>query len=151
MPMTRSWLRGACVVLALVSSARTQAAAQTASSTDDDVKARVEARLVDAGLATVRVDVRHGTVALSGAVESLWQKDQAIRQARKVRDVTLVVSAVAVSRRENDDAIALDIVADVTRSSYFSIFDDVSVRVDGGAATLTGYVTTGNKSEEFAS
>ena len=147
--MDRTRLRGALVVLALWSALAAPAGAQHVTSTDDDIQARVESRLFDEGLAGVRVDVWQRTVALSGEVESLWQQDRAIRQARKVRDVALVVSGLTISRGESDAAIAREIATDVTESSRFSIFDDVNVRVAGGEATLTGYVTTDSKSEEF--
>lgn len=146
--MDRTWLRGA-LVLALSAALVAPARAQRVTSTDDDIQARVESRLSDEGLVGVRVDVWQRTVALSGEVESLWQQDRAIRQTRKVRDVALVVSALTISRGESDAAMALEIATDVTESSRFSIFDDVNVRVAGGEATLTGYVTTDSKSEEF--
>ena len=51
---------------------------------------------------------------------------------------------------EGDESLARQIEDDVSGSPLFTMFDDVSVRVTDGVATLTGFVTTANKSTEFA-
>ena len=122
---------------------------QRARSTDQQIKAQIEQRFFDAGLIGVAVDVHDRTVTLRGTVGSLWLKDRAIQQARGVRDVIDVVSTLTVARGESDEPLAREIADDVSGSPLFSIFDDVSVHVVDGVATLTGSVMTSDKSKEF--
>lgn len=56
---------------------------------------------------------------------------------------------VTDARGEGDELLARKIADDVTGSPLFTIFDDVGVCVAHGVATLTGFVTTSNKSKEF--
>ncbi len=149
--MSSRWARyGVALSLFLFVTAPEQALAeQSARLTDQQIKAQVEQRFFDAGLMGVVVDVHDRTVTLSGAVGSLWLKDQAIQQARKVHDVVGVVSTLTIARGEGDAPLAREIADDVSGFLLFSIFDDVSVRVADGVATLTGDVTTSDKSKEF--
>jgi len=50
---------------------------------------------------------------------------------------------------EGDESLARRIEVDVSGSPFFTMFDDVSVQVTDGVATLTGFVTTANKSKAF--
>jgi osmotically-inducible protein OsmY len=117
---------------------------------DREILARVEQRLFDEGLVDVMVDVRDGVVTLSGVVPSLWLKDKAVQHARKVRHVTRVVDRLTVSRSQGDEALARQLADKISASSWYSIFDDVSVRVTDGVATLAGFVTATDKSRECA-
>jgi osmotically-inducible protein OsmY len=56
---------------------------------------------------------------------------------------------VKLQASEGDEWLAREIADDVSESPLFTIFDDVSVRVVDGVATLTGFVTPSNKSKEF--
>jgi osmotically-inducible protein OsmY len=148
--MNRICTRLVLVALVLLSMPAPRVGAQQVSLRDEKVRSRVESRLFDAGLVTVRVDVREHSVTLTGTVDSLWLKNQAVQQARKVRDVKEVVSMLTVSPGESDESLAYTIAEDIWGSSYFTIFDDISVRVLDGAANLTGWVTSPDKSREFA-
>ena len=48
-----------------------------------------------------------------------------------------------------DQQISAKVEDAVSGSPLFTMFDDVSVRLADGVATLTGFVTTSNKSTEF--
>jgi osmotically-inducible protein OsmY len=56
---------------------------------------------------------------------------------------------VTSARGEGDAALTREVADAVIGSPLFTIFDDVGVRVAGGVATLTGFVTTSGKSKEF--
>lgn len=124
-------------------------AGQRAPSLDEGIKAHVESRLFDEGLIGVHVEVRQRAVTLSGAVASLWLKDEAARQARKVHGVMDVVTTLTITRGAGDGPMAQTIADEISASLSFSIFDAVSIRVADGVATLTGSVTSSDKSREF--
>jgi osmotically-inducible protein OsmY len=136
------------MVLALFSSPAVAAPPQ-ATASDPDIKAQVETRLFDAGLIGIRVAVRDRVVTLDGAVLTLRAKEQAVAQARKVHGVAGVVSNLEVRPGESDEFLATAIADAIASSRAFTIFDDVNVHVRGGVATLTGFVTSGDKTREF--
>jgi osmotically-inducible protein OsmY len=144
-------MRKACVVgVALVVwlSGVTWAAAQRhLPLTDDQIRAQVEHQLFDAGLVSVTVSVKGGQVTLAGTVPSLWVKDEAVKRARKVNDIKEVVSTLAVARGESDTDLAEAVAGTLRGSIFLTVFDDVSVMVVGGVATLTGSVTTPYKAQ----
>jgi osmotically-inducible protein OsmY len=142
---------GIALAVALVASVVPAAARpQHVPLTDPAIRAQVEHRLIDEGILGVSVAVGERTVTLSGTVSSLWERDEAIEQARKVDDVLAVVNALTITRAESDDALARAIAAKLRRYVFFSIFDDVNVEVADGVATLTGYVTMPYKSQAMA-
>ena len=51
---------------------------------------------------------------------------------------------------KGDESLAREIADAVSGSLFYTMFDDVGVRVTDGVATLIGFVTTANKSTEFA-
>ena len=50
---------------------------------------------------------------------------------------------------KDDESLAREIADKVSESLFYTMFDDVNVRVVDGVATLTGFVTMSIKSEEF--
>jgi osmotically-inducible protein OsmY len=56
---------------------------------------------------------------------------------------------LTITPGEGDEAVALEVADDISASVYFSIFDDVNIHVADGIVTLTGYVTSPDKSREF--
>jgi osmotically-inducible protein OsmY len=133
-----------------VSVALAAAGPQHVPLTDQAIKAQLEHRLIEEEIHGVSVAVRQRTVTLSGTVSSLWDRDEAIEQGRRVDDVLAVVNALTIRRAESDDALAEAIAARLRRYVFFSIFDDVNVEVVEGVATLTGYVTMPYKSQAMA-
>ena len=51
---------------------------------------------------------------------------------------------------KGDASLACEIADKVSKSLFYTMFDDVNVRVVDGIATLTGFVTASSKSKEFA-
>jgi osmotically-inducible protein OsmY len=114
---------------------------------DQEIMGRVEHRLIEEG---VSVTAHDRTVTLSGTLSSLWERDEAIEQARNVDDVVGVVNALTIRRAESDETLAEAIAAKLRRYVFFSVFDEVNVGVSDGVATLTGFVTMPYKSQAMA-
>jgi osmotically-inducible protein OsmY len=145
--MTRPPIFG-FVSVAIVASATLGAVGlQHVPLADQEIKGRVEHRLIEEGIRGVSVAVQGRTVTLSGTVSSLWERDEAIEQARNVDDVAGVVNSLTIRRAESDESLAETIAAKLRRYVFFSVFDDVNVEVSYGVATLTGYVTMPYKSQ----
>ena len=101
----RTSLYGALVlVIALVGGY--PAAAQTAQAADQQIASQINERLFDAGLVTVKADVADGHVTLSGRVETLTDKDRAVKEVRKVKGVKDVTSTLTVRQPESDADVA---------------------------------------------
>jgi osmotically-inducible protein OsmY len=124
-----------------------EAAQQHVPLTDQQIKAQVEHRLVDRNIRGVVVAVRDGTVTLSGAVRSLWARQEAVDEAQEVNDVRQVESTLTVMRGEGDQVVGEAVAAKLRRYVFFTIFDDVDVEMHDGTATLTGAVTMPYKSQ----
>jgi hyperosmotically inducible periplasmic protein len=89
-------------------------------------------------------------VTLSGMVESLWVKAEAVKQAQKADDVNEVVSTLTIARGESDHAVGDAVAEKLRRYVFFSVFDDVNVAVTDGTVTLTGYVTMPYKAQAMS-
>ncbi|BDE07102.1 hypothetical protein WPS_23780 [Vulcanimicrobium alpinum] len=107
------------------------------------VKAKLTAEDPDSAT-TLGVVARDGVVTLRGSVRSMDAKKRVVRSARGVAGVRVVVDQVRVDpngprpkRQLGDAALATRIVAAYTAELGFQ---KVSVRVDGGTATLEGTV-----------
>jgi hyperosmotically inducible protein len=108
---------------------------------DAEVQALVEVSLRDKKIAGVRVKVEDGVVILTGMVPNAWTKARAMELALKPENVkSLVVDELRVARGESDVKVAEAVAERVRRYVLYSIFDDVSVSVQGGVLTLTGRV-----------
>jgi hyperosmotically inducible periplasmic protein len=55
--------------------------------------------------------------------------------------VALTAGAAAAADEPEDFQVAKGVVKAVNHYAYFTVFDDVSVQVENGVATLTGHVT----------
>ena len=108
---------------------------------DDQIKGLVEHRFSEKSITGVSVVVNERVVTLTGTVTSLWAKNEAADQARRIDDVVSVVSQLTIMRAEADEVIAGEIATQVQRYVFYSIFDDIAVGVDQGVVTLTGRVT----------
>jgi len=123
---------------------------QTATSADQQVKARVEQRLAERKVRGVKVSALGGSVTLSGNVASAGAKQDLIADTLKVEGVKEIISELNIGKAESDQKLAERIAEQMRRSTYFTVFDDVEIGVDNGVVTLTGYVTQPIKSEDLA-
>jgi osmotically-inducible protein OsmY len=111
------------------------------------IRAQIEHRLADHDIDGVTVTVDNGVVTLRGVVASAWVKNEAIDQAKAAEGVTAVVSELTIRRGESDRAIGEAVAEKLRRYVFFTVFDDVSVEVSDGRATLAGYVTMPYKAD----
>lgn len=125
------------------------AVAQRQPVPDAQIQSRIEQRLFDAGLIGIKVAVQDGHVTLTGTVEDLSARDEAVKQAKKVRDVKDVTSELVVSQPANDQDLARSIGDVLQGSSYLTVFDEVGGTVKNGVATLTGFVTSPDKARRI--
>ena len=123
---------------------------QTATSSDQQVKARVEQRLAERKVRGVKVSAQGGSVTLSGNVASAGAKQDLIADTLKVEGVKEIISELNIGKPESDQKLAERIAEQMRRSTYFTVFDDVEIGVDNGVVTLTGYVTQPIKSDDLA-
>jgi hyperosmotically inducible protein len=148
--MTKARIGSALAAVFAASIAVAASAPQHVPLTDQAIKAQVEHRLIEESIHGVSVAVRERTVTLTGTVASLWERDEAIEQAREIDDVLGVVNLLTIIRAESDETLAEAIAGKLRRYVFFSVFDDVNVEVVDGVATLTGYVTMPYKSQAMA-
>lgn len=125
------------------------AAEQHTVLTDQQIQGQVEHRLSEKPVAGVTVAVRNRVVTLTGIVASVWAKNEAVEQARRVHDVESVVSQMTIARGESDQTTADEIAKRVRRYVFYTIFDDVTGTVNDGMVTLKGRVTMPYKAQEI--
>jgi osmotically-inducible protein OsmY len=102
-------------------------------------------------LRRVTVSVSGSRVTLSGPVNTLWLKNDAIRRAGAVDGVATVVSEMTLPRAENDARLAQQVGRAIDRYPQASVFDYVAGVVQDGIVTLTGSVTAeGRKADDIA-
>ena len=137
------------VVLAMASAA---SGAQPRSPSDQQIQTEVTRQLQDHHLRrgdNPTVAVTDSTVTLTGQVQSLWEKNDAIQVARKVDGVRRLISDLTIARAESDKAIAEAITKRVLRYDRYTIFDDVNVGVLNGVVTFSGAVTAPFKADDL--
>jgi hyperosmotically inducible protein len=117
---------------------------------DRELQVRIAHELAEEGIQSVTVAVANGVVTLSGTVPSQWARDKAIEEARELDDVASVVSRLTVARAESDQAIANEVAEKLRRYVFYSVYDDVTGRVENGVVTLEGRVTMPHKANEIA-
>jgi osmotically-inducible protein OsmY len=92
-------------------------------------------------LRRIAVTVTGGEVTLTGEVETFWSKSEAIRRALEVDGVETVISEIEIPPAESDQDLAEEVGKAVQRYPYYTLFDDLNGRINGGVVTLTGRVT----------
>jgi len=122
---------------------------QSADPLDGRIQALVEKELDKKDLRLVTVAVAGGVVTLTGEVQHLYARKQAVTQARKVKDVKSVIDQLTIETGMSDVAVAEGVAHQVRSYSYFTVFDDINVMAKDGAVLLVGAVTTPNKAREI--
>ena len=92
-------------------------------------------------LRRIEVSVQGSEATLSGRVPTFWAKDQAIKRALDVDGIETVVSELEIPAVEDDSDLAEDVARAVQRYAYYTIWDHITGRVDGGRVSLGGRVT----------
>jgi hyperosmotically inducible protein len=156
MPFTLRRSRSTVGVLALgfvclgIASAYAQSGAAQSGAADQQLKARVEKRLSDRKVRSIKVAAHDGSVTLAGPIASVGAKQDLVADILKVDGVKEIVSELTIGKAESDRALGERVADQVRRSSYFTVFDEVEIGVDNGVVTLTGFVTQPIKSEDLA-
>ncbi len=138
------------VVVALAMGLASLAAADGARH-DGAIADAVEAELQDKDLSSgeLSIEANDGVVTLKGKVKSVWAKDEAIRRTMDVEGVEAVESELTIAFAENDKALAKEVAKRIRSYSFFTVYDDVTLRIDEGNVTLGGRVTMPYKSDEL--
>jgi osmotically-inducible protein OsmY len=80
-------------------------------------------------------------VTLTGELDSLWQKSEAIRRALEVEGIETVATDIEIPPPESDEHLAEAVGKAVQDYPYYSLFDHLEGAVDGGTVSLWGRVT----------
>jgi hyperosmotically inducible protein len=117
------------------------------------IKARIEDKLYHAQVfkhGDVQVNLENGVATLTGTVDCVGVKMDAERAARKVDDVTDVVDHINV-RAEDVTArqIAERARKDIVTYYAYTIFDNITLEVQGDRLIVNGQVTQPYKKEDI--
>ena len=115
-------------------------AATPQTSTEIEREVREELR-GERGLRGLDVTVTGSEVILTGEVETFWSKSEAIRRTIDVDGVETVVSEIEIPPAESDQALAEEVGKTMQRYAYYTLWDYLDGRINGGVVTLIGRVT----------
>jgi hyperosmotically inducible protein len=122
--------------------------AQNGGATSDaSIKAAVMKEIagINYGGPRPSVTVSGGVIMLSGAVSSLWLKEETINRALKVPGRTELQSDITISTAESDEKLAAEVVKRITGYDRFTVYDDFQGRVKNGVVYISGAVTEEKK------
>jgi len=112
--------------------------------TDAQIAAMLRHKLARHGIeagGNVVVSVADSTITLSGAVPTLADRIQALRDAREAEERYRVVGDLSIAPSGLTDAeVTRQITDRIQHFVFYNIFDWVEPRVENGTATLTGWV-----------
>ena len=114
------------------------ATAQTSTRIEREVREELRG---ERDLRRLDVTVRGTEVSLTGKLETFWSKSEAIRRTLEVDGVETVISEIEIPPAESDQQLAEEIVKAMQRYPYYTVFDYLDGRINGGVATLMGKVT----------
>jgi len=90
----------------------------------------------------VAVRVEEGVATLDGAVDSIGQKERAVKEVWKVGGVTQITDKLRVEAAGADDNLILNEASRrIRRYAFYSIFDNVELLSKDGMVVLKGQVT----------
>jgi hyperosmotically inducible protein len=118
------------------------------------ITARIEDKLYHANVfkhGDVQVRVDNGVATLAGTVDCLGVKMDAERAARKVDDVTEVVDNINVHAEDvTPRQIAEQARKDIVTYPWFTIFDWITLEVQGERLIVNGQITQPYKKQDIA-
>jgi hyperosmotically inducible periplasmic protein len=120
----------------------TLVAAAESGASDAALTSAVKERLKGKNFKDVTVRVQDGTVTLSGQVDLFAYKDQAIKKAKKVKDIKAVRDNIAVGGPTiPDNVLQKNLLRriEMDRVGYGEVFDAISVAVQNGVVLLGGH------------
>ena len=132
----------AAPVIAVTIPAAAYAAVDDANKNDTQILRDVHAKLENQRFNGVQVTVQSGIVTLSGTVPLYADKQDAEKNAGKVKNVVSVVNDVQVQAGETSDQQLADRIGKqiaYDRVGYGNAFNAITVSVQNGVATLGGH------------
>ena len=114
------------------------AAAQTTTRIEREIREQLRG---ERDLRRLEVTVAGSEATLTGKLETFWFKSEAIRRTLEVDGVETVVSEIEIPPAESDEALAAEVGKTMRRYAYYTVFDYLDGRIDGGVVTLIGKVT----------
>lgn len=118
-----------------------------------EIAAGVQGRMYNAGIfkhGEVNVQVSNGVATLTGAVDSYGQELRAVRAARRQRGVTGVVDNIRVSAEDASPQQILEKARhQVLLYPYYTIFDNITLSMEGSQLTVAGQVTQPYKKSDL--
>ena len=135
---------GSALILAAVLLAATvimPAAARADKQSDKAVQTVIEKRLEDHGIKNVKVMVSDGAITLTGEVATIYDKMKAEEYAGKVGEKYGIANNITIIPVKITDQELLDkVVEKINKNVFYSIYDWVTIRVENGIVTLSGWV-----------
>ncbi|MEJ2634124.1 MAG: BON domain-containing protein [Calditrichia bacterium] len=111
---------------------------------DKTVKRVIEHSLEKDGILynhNIQVTVKDSVITLLGVVKTLSEKEKAEQDAYKAEENYAVVNNIMVQPSGlSGKAIAQNVVDQIYKNMFYSIFDWVTIQVDSGVVTLRGWV-----------
>ena len=114
------------------------ATAQTSTGIEREVREELRG---ERDLRRLDVTVRGTEVILTGELETFWSKSEAVRRTLEVDGVETVVSEIEIPPAESDQKLAEEVGKAMRRYAYYTVFDYLDGRINGGVVTLMGKVT----------
>lgn len=122
---------------------RTPVAAQKETKTNDAIKTVIVDRLSRQGLLTrdnIHMTISNDTITVTGTVSTMADKDRALGDVRTVGEGYTVIDNLSIESADmSDQDITDNIVQAIQGSIFYGVFDWVSVSVDKGVVTMTGW------------
>jgi hyperosmotically inducible protein len=113
--------------------------------TDALIIAEIQNKLYNAKVpqhGDVQVAFSNGIATLTGTVDSVGVKEAAERAAQKVDEVTQVIGQITVSAANvTDQQIVEKARKEIVTYPFYGIFDNLELRAENGALTVSGQVT----------
>lgn len=127
--------------------------AQKHHYSDAQVTAEIQDKLYHANIfkhGDVQVQFQDGVATLTGTVDSLGVKEDAEKAARKVDDVMSLVSKIMVHAEDvTARQMAEQARKEIVTYPFYTIFDSISLKVEGDTLTIDGEVTEPYKKDDI--
>jgi hyperosmotically inducible protein len=119
----------------------------------DQVTAELQAKIDQAKVSNhgaVQVTFNNGVATLTGTVDNLGSKLDAVKAARKVKGVTQVVDNIRiVAPNVTPQQIVAQAGHDVLMYPFYTIFDNVQLQANGNTLIVSGQVTQPYKKHDL--
>ena len=112
------------------------ATAQTSTAIEREVREKFGS---ESDLRRLDVTVAGRAVILTGQVDALWSKREAVRRAREV-DRVEIVDEIKIAPAESDEQLADAVIRAVQQYPHYTVSDHLQLIISDGVVTLMGKV-----------